>query len=142
MSINRFNENKDMKKKLVRLTEGDVRRIVDKSIKRILMESNLTRQDVCMEEEIEFNDPDVFGDNEIHIYDCECYDGHAIGRVSDIDENENSPSEIHIEYPTLDEILSNRDATYEVLRYRGLQDWGPEDITYGDIMMKYGKIVG
>lgn len=91
-------------------------------------------------ESIEFVDEKIFGDEKIHCYDCVCEDGVAKGKLADISDTK-APREITITYPKLSEILSDEDATQEVLEYNGLQkDCTAKDINYGDIMMTYGKI--
>ena len=72
-------------------------------------------------------------------YDMECYDGYAIGKlVDDVD----APATIRMEYPTLDEVLSDKGGIADdILFYRGLWDKTADDIHYGDIMMYLGEIV-
>ena len=124
-----------MKKKIIRLTENDIKRIVNKSVKRILRES---MDDYVWEESIEFENEDFFGDDDVHIYDCKCYDGYAICRLS-AEEDNFGPDIIRVTYPTREEVLTDESMADEVLKYRGLYDVGPNDITYGDIMMKFGE---
>lgn len=135
---------KRMKRKIIRLTESDIRDIVKRSVKRALKESiGHDLDDYVMEEEIEFVDPKFFGDNDTHYYDCKCYDGYALGHISAGEEEMNGPEAIRIVYPTLEEVLQDDNLAHEILRYRGLdKDFGPEGITYGDIMMKLGEIEG
>lgn len=81
----------------------------------------------------------IFGDNEEHAYDIICHDGIAIGTKS-IDEPEKLPTTIILIYPLRDTILTNRVKSREVLEYRGLDELSPNEITFGDIMVKYGVI--
>ena len=84
-----------------------------------------------------FVDRNIFGDEEEHEYDCLCNDGCAAGtRVDDNDKR--APSSVVIEYPTLSS-LTDEQKDY-VLKYRGLYDLTHDDITYGDVMLAYGKI--
>ena len=47
-----------------------------------------------------------------------------------------------MEYPTLEEVLSDKGGIAEdILLYRGLWDKSADDICYGDIMMCLGEIV-
>lgn len=91
------------------------------------------------EESIEFVDEVMFGDNQVHCYDCDCEDGIAIGTLCDGEES-NVAKRIRITYPKLAEILKDEDACKHILEYRGLYDLKPSDITYGDIMITYGEI--
>lgn len=71
-------------------------------------------------------------------YDFTCYDGHATGnRVDDILE---APKTIEMEYPTLAEVLADKDKARYILEYRGLYDLNANDIHYGDVMMAYGEM--
>lgn len=73
-------------------------------------------------------------------YRMECYDGYAIGTL--LDEEYQCPNTIRMEYPTLDEVLSDKGGIADdILFYRGLYDKTYEDIHYGDIMMFLGEIV-
>lgn len=89
------------------------------------------------EEDVLFTNKMVFGDTEEHYYDVDCYDGYGIGTTDE----EGIPSEIRVEYPTLDEVLADDEKAEYVLEYRGLWDLEPSDITFGDIMMAYGRVV-
>jgi hypothetical protein len=44
-------------------------------------------------------------------------------------------------YPTLEEILANKDKTEKILKYRGLYDLYSNDLHYGDVMVTFGEIV-
>jgi hypothetical protein len=73
-------------------------------------------------------------------YRMECYDGYAIGTL--LDEEYQCPNTIRMEYPTLDEVLSDKGGIADdILFYRGLWDKTADDIHYGDIMMYLGEIV-
>ena len=95
----------------------------------------MAKKEYYMEEDVLISDNQVFGDNEEHSYDVKCFDGYGIGTS-----NEDGTT-IHLEYPTLAEVLADSDKASDVLRYRGLWDLKPSDIHYGDIMMRYGRIV-
>lgn len=88
---------------------------------------------------IRLTDKKVFGDNEEHWYDIICHDGIAIGTKS-IDEPEKLPTTVILIYPLRDTILTDRVKSREVLEYRGLDELSPNEITFGDIMVKYGVI--
>jgi len=92
---------------------------------------------VCIEEEVLFTDKSFFKDSKEHCYKCECHNGYAVGTPVD----EDLPK-IKVEYPLRNVIVRSIARSAEVLQYRGLYDLTARDITYGDIMMKYGKIVG
>lgn len=82
----------------------------------------------------------VFGDNDEHEYDIVCHDGIAIGTKSS-DEPEKLPRTIILIYPLWDTVVSDRVKSRKVLEYRGLDELSPNEITFGDIMVKYGVIV-
>lgn len=96
------------------------------------------KKDFISENEVIFNDMNVFGDNEEHYYNVKCYDGYAIG-VSTYNNN-NEPKYIKVTYPKLSAILDDRDRTSYILRYRGLYDLFARDIHFGDVMMSFGVI--
>lgn len=126
-------------KQVIRLTESDLHRIISESVNRILKET----RDFIDEEEVLVTDEDVFGDNEEHAYDFRCYDGYAEGQPSrnwDEEYEEELPQTLHMTYPKLEEVLNDEDMTNYILKYRGLHDLGPEDITYGDIMIALGEV--
>jgi hypothetical protein len=79
----------------------------------------------------------VIDGNEV-VYDMECYDGYAIGKLAD---DVDAPATIRMEYPKLEDVLKDNDLCYHMLKYRGLWDKTADDIHYGDIMMYLGKIV-
>lgn len=123
-------------KKTIKLRESELKHIISESVKRVLREA--VDNETVFEEDVLFSDSDFFGDSEEHSYDMECKDGVAIGKLND---DSNAPGVIKVTYPKLDEVLSDEKLSNYVLKYRGLHDLGPEDITYGDIMMALGKIV-
>ena len=79
-------------------------------------------------------------DGEEHFYDMECYDGYAIGHKTEYEKknfpNSGLPDTIKMTYPKISEL--SEDEIDEALRYRGLKG---QPYNYGDIMMKYGKVV-
>jgi hypothetical protein len=81
----------------------------------------------------------AFGDNKEHEYNLVCHDGIAIGTKSS-DEPEKLPQTIILIYPLWDTVVSDRVKSREVLEYRGLDELSPNEITFGDIMVKYGVI--
>lgn len=91
------------------------------------------------EDGIELVDKKFFGDNEVHIYNIKCFDGHATAYKDDEDDKI-APNVVELVYPTLAEVLTNNKKAERVLEYRGLWDLKPSDIHYGDIMMCYGEI--
>ncbi len=93
-----------------------------------------------LEEDIELVNKEFFGDNEIHYYNIQCFDGHATAHKADEDD-ETAPNVVEMTYPTLAEVLADKKKKEEVLEYRGLWDLKPSDITFGDIMMAYGRVV-
>lgn len=131
-------------KQRIRLTESDLHRIVKESVKRVLKESNRFIQ----EEDVLLQDENIFGDSDEHRYNCRCYDGWAIGVLSDI-EDKNAPKKVRLKYPKLKEVLDNEKMANYVMTYRGLnvkdahkEGFEPFDIHYGDVMMALGKIDG
>jgi hypothetical protein len=86
-----------------------------------------------------FQDPCFFHDDNEHYYDVECYDGHGIGTL--VDEEDNAPKTIKVDYPTLKEVLADEEMSAYVLRYRGLYDLSAKDIRYDDIMLAFGEII-
>lgn len=71
-------------------------------------------------------------------YDLMCFNGVAIGTLS-----ENvpyAPREIILHYPKLEDVLNDESMCKDILEYRGLFDNKKEDIHYGDVMMRYGRV--
>lgn len=97
------------------------------------------RQKPVIEEDILLCDKGIFGDDMEHSYNIECFDGHAIATLSD-DPSENVPAMLTLTYPLRKDIIADDSKAQEVLTYRGLYDLTPKDITFGDIMVKYGTI--
>lgn len=93
-----------------------------------------------IEPEVLLTDEKVFGDNEEHEYVVECYDGYAIGRLSD-EEDTTAPKEVFLEYPKRKDVIKNIDLAEDILEFRGLYDLDIKDIHFGDIMMYMGDIV-
>ena len=78
--------------------------------------------------------------NKEYEYDMTCYDGYAYGVLRE--NTTDAPNIIKMEYPTLDEVLSDMGGVaYDILQYRGLWDLDTSKIHYGDIMMCLGEIV-
>jgi hypothetical protein len=69
-----------------------------------------------------------------------CYDGYALGYKTD-ERNIPIPNFIKVTYPSLAEVLADDEKANHVLTYRGLNDLPKSDITYGDIMIAYAKVV-
>lgn len=125
-----------MNREMIRITEADLHQMVKESVNRIIRESN----DFIQEDDVLIQDEGIFGDSDEHSYDCKCYDGWAIGELSD-PEDENAPVRVRLKYPRIEEVLGNEELADYVMRYRGLNNGGGmPDIHYGDIMMALGKI--
>lgn len=92
----------------------------------------VTETDIC------YTDERIFGDDDEHWYDVDCYDGYAIAHKQN---GESGPDTLRITYPTRSEIIRDKRKAYAVLSCRGLDDLSPRDITFGDIMLCYGDIV-
>lgn len=93
-----------------------------------------------IEDEILFTDKKVFKDNIEHPYNCTCYDGYANCVAIECDENRDVPPFIKVTYPLRKDIMKEQQKCIDILNYRGLYDLSKKDITYGDIMMRYGVI--
>lgn len=91
-----------------------------------------------LETDVYFHNPKFFGDDVEHYYNVECYDGHATGKRCSCDNT--APSEVKLTYPKRSEILKDERKVKAILDYRGLTDLSAEDITFGDIMLLYGKL--
>jgi hypothetical protein len=97
----------------------------------------MEKKDFIIEEEVLVR----IGQYEEAPYRMVCYDGYAIGELLD-KENYMCADTIRMEYPTLDEVLSDKGGIADdILFYRGLWDKSADDIHYGDIMMYLGEIV-
>lgn len=93
-----------------------------------------------VKDEMLFTDKKIFGNNEEHSYNVTCDDGHAIAVPTD-DEVEcypNSPKQITLTYPTLEELT--KEQKRECLDYRGKVDVPTSRCNYADACMLYGKI--
>lgn len=96
----------------------------------------MENKDFIIEEEVLVN---IGHDVEVP-YRMVCYDGGAIGTL--LDKKYHCPNTIRMEYPTLDEVLSDKGGIADdILSYRGLYDKQHKDINYADIMMYLGEIV-
>lgn len=87
-------------------------------------------------------DKKVFGDNEEHEYDVECFDGLAFARPTDgeLENNPNAPKLLELSYPKLDTLTDKQKE--KCLEYRGLYNEPINNCNYADVCMKYGMIVG
>jgi hypothetical protein len=74
-------------------------------------------------------------------YNCECYDGYAICTLCEYEPQDVQYKKIRVKYPTLAEVLANEEMWVKVLEYRGLYNLTKEDITFGDIMMRFAEVV-
>lgn len=97
------------------------------------METN----DFIIENDILLSDQLFFGDNKEHPYNFKCYDGYAVGTALE----DETPQIVEMTYPTLEEILANKEKTEKILKYRGLYDLYSNDLHYGDVMVTFGEIV-
>lgn len=91
------------------------------------------------EKGIPFVDKKFFKDENGHCYDVDAYDGYGIGKLAD-DKDTTAPKKIKVLYPKLDKVLADESLSNYVLKYRGLWDLTPADITFGDIMVAFGRI--
>ena len=98
----------------------------------------MEKQRYILEEAIELTDKEIFKDDNVHLYDLKCYDGHATGEL--VDKTDSAPKKIMVTYPKLEDVIKDKDACIYVLQYRGLYDRDDKDIHYGDVMMSYGVI--
>lgn len=85
------------------------------------------KEECILESSITF---DQFESNEL--FNCKCYDGYA--------ECISNKHSIIVTYPHRTVVINNVDTARDVLRYRGLHTLRPKDITYGDIMLYFGKV--
>lgn len=95
-----------------------------------------------IEEEILFTNKKIFKSNEEYSYTCKCYDGVAICTPTPDDEEEddvNLPM-IIATYPKRKDVLLDSELCRSILDYRGLYDVRKNQITFGDIMLKLGKL--
>ena len=90
-----------------------------------------------LEEDILLTNKKLFGDKEEHAFNFKCYNGYAEGINTDPDEK---IQKVIMTYPLRKDVLADKEMWEAVLEYRGLYDCTKRDITYGDIMLKYGEI--
>lgn len=106
--------------------------------------NNVVEQPI-KETDVFFYDTQIFHDDAEHYYDLDCYDGYAIGHLqeNDLDEFDNEPKVIRVEYPKLEDVLKDEELCQEIrdYRYKGMPVKNT-DIHYGDVMLYCGKIVG
>lgn len=94
---------------------------------------------VVQEEGIAFTDKDFFRDDNEHFYNCECHDGYAECTLIHTDGQPEEPHlKIKVVYPLLADILEDNVKVAAIREWRGLSD--NDEITFGDIMLKYGEI--
>lgn len=94
---------------------------------------------VVQEEDIAFTDKDFFRDDKEHFYNCECHDGYAECTLIRMDGQPEEPHlKIKVVYPLLADILEDNAKVAAIREWRGLSD--DVEITFGDIMVKYGEI--
>ncbi len=95
-----------------------------------------------IEEEILFTNKKIFKDNEEYSYTCKCYDGVAICTPTPDDEEEDETNlpMIIATYPKRKDVLLDSELCRSILDYRGLYDLRKNQITFGDIMLKLGKL--
>lgn len=96
--------------------------------------------EICILEEVYFNDEKIFGDNEKHYYDAECFDGYAIATKRNDYEDDKAPAKLKLTYPKREEVIKNEELANEVLDYRGLDDRTIEEMSFGDIMLYLGEL--
>ena len=89
-----------------------------------------------LEEEILFTNKKIFKDSEEHCYTCKCYDGVAVCEPTYEDE---LPMLIAT-YPKKADVRKDKELCRSILEYRGLWDLTASQITFGDIMLKMGKL--
>ena len=95
-----------------------------------------------IEDEILFTNKKIFKNNEEYSYTCKCYDGVAIctPTPNDEDEDEVNLPMIIATYPKRKDVLLDSELCRSILDYRGLYDVRRNQITFGDIMLKLGKL--
>lgn len=117
--------------------EFETTTVTDEEYKERL-EDSVERFFFIKETDILLSDEKIFGDNEEHSYDIMCYNGHAIALASD-DSDAKAPRKLDLKYPKIKEL--DEESKKYILKYRGLNDVSPDDITFGDVMIAFGKIV-
>jgi hypothetical protein len=93
--------------------------------------------DFIQRDNVEFSDEEVFGDKDVHEFNCDCYDGVAF--CYERNTSKVLPDLI-VEYPKREDVMQDKMLCDCILKYCGLYDLGYEDINYGDIMLALGKI--
>lgn len=95
-----------------------------------------------IEDEILFTNKKIFKNNEEYSYTCKCYDGVAIctPTPNDDEEDEINLPMIIATYPKRKDVLLDSELCRSILDYRGLYDVRKNQITFGDIMLKMGKL--
>lgn len=91
-----------------------------------------------LETDVYFHDVQFFGDDEEHYYDVECHDGYAMAKKCNDDDS--GPAELMVTYPKREAIINDEAKVDALLDYRGLTGLSANDITFGDIMLFYGKL--
>ena len=94
-----------------------------------------------IEDDILFTNKKIFKNNEEYSYTCKCYDGVAICTPTpNDDEDEINLPMIIATYPKRKDVLLDSELCRSILDYRGLYDVRKNQITFGDIMLKMGKL--
>lgn len=94
----------------------------------------------CVHDEMLLTNYRAFGDNKEHEYAVSCKDGiaTAVPTESELQSNPKAPKTLELIYPKLNELA---DITKQkCLMYRGIYDGKPQDCTYADVCMLYGRI--
>ena len=89
-----------------------------------------------LEDEILFTNKKIFKDSEEHCYTCKCYDGVAVCEPT----YEKYLPMLIATYPKKADVRKDKELCRAILEYRGLWDLTAAQITYGDIMLKLGKL--
>lgn len=72
------------------------------------------------------------------IADCFCINGFALAVEQSDEERKFS---FCLSYPTLEDVLTDKDKCHEILTYCGLWDLTDKEINFGDIMLTFGEII-
>lgn len=94
---------------------------------------------VVTEDGVSFTDKDFFRDEEEHFYMCECHNGYAECVSKEMNDKRNPHLKIKVTYPLMEDIMKDDEKVAAVREYRGLLE--DDEITFADIMVKFGKIV-
>lgn len=92
--------------------------------------------EMIKETDIYFFDKEIFGDELEHVYNVDCYDGHAVATLAN-DSDEKAPKTLYVKYPKMANVKTMPSLEKKVADYRGIE---VDDIHYGDIMMACGKL--